>query len=500
MKIFRTLTALVAAAATLTMGACEDTTQDIQGGSTEVELTVNPETIELAADGIAQVVTIETNADTWDFVVAASWLNVEKSDNTLTLSAQQNSSKESREGEVVISAEINGVYAYATLPVKQLGGNGTTTGGDDDFECAVFLELMLEYCDADGDGQISDAEAAAVTEMVLTMDDEDTREPITSLKGIRRFVNLESLDCDCNNITSLDLSGMEKLVYVDCSYNLITDLNIEGCTAMKWVYCYSNKIKDVNIEGCPNIMFFQAYKNNLTKLDFSDMPELVYFDVRLNDLNEVDFSNCPKLQVAAVGTNNIMSLNLEGLPSLYTLGCYENNIATLDLSKLTNLEMLECYSNNLAELDLSANSKLIALTCQRNLLKSLNIEGCNLLKKFDCSVNYLSGELDMSNYPQLTTLNCGANSITAIDVAECTAMTSLTCDNTQITELNVSTLPLLEALVANDCMLKVMDCSNNLSLKTLHLQGNPLEELILSQSQGIADLKVDNFDVITYKE
>ena len=39
MKIFRTLAALVAAAATLTMGACEDTTQDVQGGSTEVELT-----------------------------------------------------------------------------------------------------------------------------------------------------------------------------------------------------------------------------------------------------------------------------------------------------------------------------------------------------------------------------------------------------------------------------------------------------------------------------
>ena len=340
MKIFRTLTALVAAAATLTMVACEDTTQDIQGGSTEVELTVSPEAIELAADGAAQVVTIETNADTWDFVVGASWLNVEKSDNTLILSAQQNSSKESREGEVVISAEINGVYAYATLPVKQLGGNGTTTGGDDDFECAVFLELMLEYCDANGDGQISDAEAAAVTEMVLTMDDEDTREPITSLKGIRRFVNLVSLDCDCNNITSLDLSGMEKLEYVDCSYNLITDLDIEGCTAMKWVYCYSNKIKDVNIEGCKNIMFFQAYKNNLTSLDVSGMQELVYFDVLLNNLRDVNFSNCPKLKVAAVGNNDLISLNLEGLPNLYTLGCYDNNISSLDLSGLPMLNML----------------------------------------------------------------------------------------------------------------------------------------------------------------
>ena len=141
--------------------------------------------------------------------------------------------------------------------------------------------------------------------------------------------------------------------------------------------------------------------------------------------------------------------------------------------------------------------------CSKNELVSTiftGVEGCNLLKKFDCSVNYLSGELDMSNYPHLYTLNCGANSITAIDVEACTAMTTLTCDNTLITELNVSTLTLLESLVANDCMLTVMDCSNNLSLKTLHLQGNPLTSLILAQGQGIADLKVDNFDVISYKE
>ena len=479
MNILRRLTALVAAVATLAFVACEEKDNGVQGGSTEVELTVSPTSVELSADGTAQSVIVETNADSWDFVVGASWLSVEKSGDSLVLSAQKNSGKSSREGEVVIFAETSGTFVQEVVAVKQLGSGSTTGGDDDEFECSVFMELMVEYYDADGDGVISDAEAAAVTEMVLTMTDEDTREPITSLKGIKRFVNLTSLDCDCNNITSLDLSGMEKLEYVDCSYNLITDLNIEGCQ---------------------NIMFFQAYNNNLTKLDFSDLPELIYFDVRLNNLNEVDFSNCPKLQVAAVGTNNIMSLNLEGLPSLYTLGCYENNITTLDVSKLPKLQMLECYSNNLAELDLTANTELTALTCQRNLLTDLNIEGCNLLKKLDCSVNYLAGDLDFSNYPNLYTLNCGANSITAIDVEACTAMTTLTCDNTQITELNVSTLPLLESLIANDCMLTVMDCSNNLNLETLYLQGNPLEELILSQGQGIADLKVDNFDVITYKE
>lgn len=78
-------------------------------------------------------------------------------------------------------------------------------------------------------------------------------------------------------------------------------------------------------------------------------------------------------------------------------------------------------------------------------------------------------------------------------------MTDVACENTQITELNVSTLPLLKSLVANDCLLTEMDCSNNPVLETLYLQGNPLTSLILSQDHGVADLKVDNYEVITYK-
>ena len=78
MNILRRLTALVAAVATLAFVACEEKDNGVQGGSTEVELTVSPTSVELSADGTAQSVIVETNADSWDFVVGASDAELDK--------------------------------------------------------------------------------------------------------------------------------------------------------------------------------------------------------------------------------------------------------------------------------------------------------------------------------------------------------------------------------------------------------------------------------------
>lgn len=498
--MYKKFMAAMAVALTIFATSCDDTTTgDDTQTPVAIELSVSPESLTMTAYGDAVTLEVTTNAENWDFVNATSWLNIRRNDNVLTVSATQNENEDIRKGTILIYATTGASRVEKSVVVEQ-SSKDVNAGGGSVFECPVFEELMLTSFDFDGDGAISTEEAAVVTDLVLTMSDEEEREPITSLKGIEMFVNLVNLDCDCNNITSLDLSGMEKLEYVDCSYNLITEINVSGCTALKWLYAYSNKLEKLYVTGCDNLMFLQAYNNMLTSLDVSGFPSLVYLDLRLNDLRDIDFSNCPKLEIAAIGSNEIMSLNLEGLPELYTLGCYENNISTLDVSALPKLEMLECYTNNLSALDCSKNPELMALTCQRNLLKELNITGCTKIKKLDCSSNYLTGELNVNALSaQLYFLHCGGNGFTAIKADECTQMLDMECANTQITELEVSRLTLLESLVANDCQLKSMDCSNNLALDALYLQGNPLEVLYLAEGQSIVDLKLDNHDIIQYK-
>ena len=494
-RLFIALCAVVAMFAT----ACERGGENNEGGTdVEITLSVSPETIQISALGEEATLDVTTNAKEWYFVNATSWLNIRRHENTLTMLASENTSEEARRGTILIVATSGNTSVEKSVNVEQAAST-TGAGGTSMFECPVFEEIILSNFDFDGDGMLSAEEAARITDLTLTMSDEEEREPITSLKGIKSFVNLVNLDCDCNNITELDLSGLEKLEYVDCSYNLIKTLDVSGCKSLKWLYAYSNRLDKLYVTGCDNLMFLQAYNNSLKEIDVTGFPEMIYLDLRLNDLKEAKFSNCPKLQIAAIGSNQIMSLDLTGLPELYTLGCYENSISSLDVTALPMLEMLECYANNLETLDCSKNPELMALTCQRNMLTELNIEGCAKLKKIDCSSNYLTGELDVNGLNDLYFLHCGGNNYTSVKANSCTLMTDMECANTQITELEVSNLTLLESLVANDCQLKQMDCSNNTKLDALYLQGNPLEVLYLAEGQSIVDLKLDNHDIIQYK-
>ena len=495
----RILSLLIAAMA-LCVTACdgEKTEEEVEQTPVTISLTLSVDKVAFTAEGGIQDVAVISSVNTWDFINAATWLEVEMTDDSLTLIASENKSTQARKGEVVVYATEGTSRAEKIISVEQAASGGTTSDGSLTFECPVFEQMMLESYDRDGDGIISAAEAADVTDMVLTLDETSTNDPITSLKGIKNFVNLVNLDCDGNLLTSLDLSGMEKLEYVDCCYNKIKELNLNGCKSLKWVYCFVNNIDTVHLEGCDNIMFFQAYKNNLTSLNISNRPELIYLDVRLNSLRDIDFTNCPKLNVAAVGSNSLISLNLEGLPELYTLGCYENSIASLDTSSLPNLEMLECYANNISKLDLTANTKLSALTCQRNLISELTIGG-TALKKLDCSSNRLAGVLDMTAYSQLYYLHCGGNELKEVKVTTNTKLEDLSCENTLVEALDVTFLVNLESLVANDCLIKSLNCSKNLKLQKLYLQGNPLTSLVLAKGQTISDLKVDNPEVIIYQ-
>ena len=498
-KILKGILAAVMAVAMLTFVSCEN---GVGGDNGEkASLTVSPTSVTLLSSGSEQFITVETNADDWDFMSGASWLLVEKMNAGLFLRASENTNENERSGELVVFATLNGSRAEQIISVKQLGKNDTPSSGSGLFECPVFESLMLSSYDANGDGTISEVEAEGVTEIdvAYTEENAEEREAITSLKGIKIFKNLQYLYCENNLIKSLDVSGMQKLEYVDCFYNEMETLDVSNCPSLKWVYCFSNKLTSVKVEGSNNMTFFQAYNNKLTSLDFSDMPELYYFDVRLNALRDVDFSNCPKLGIAAVGSNDIASLNLEGLPSLESLGCYSNSIASLDLSKLPKLYMLECYDNNLATLNLSANMALETLNCQNNLLKELVVGNKAIVTTLNCANNYLEGDLDLTDYAALKHLLCGGNNFTSIEVASCTKLEDINCANTSIKALDVSALSLLTSLKANDCLISEMDCSNNSALATLHLQGNPLTSLVLAEGQKINDLKVDNPDVISYK-
>ena len=84
--------------------------------------------------------------------------------------------------------------------------------------------------------------------MDLTYDSEASdRSVIKSLDGIKIFRNLKNLECDFNALTSLDLSGMDKLEYLSCTYNKISSLNLKGCTSLVQFYANVNELTALDL-------------------------------------------------------------------------------------------------------------------------------------------------------------------------------------------------------------------------------------------------------------
>ena len=164
----------------------------------------------------------------------------------------------------------------------------------------------------DSNDTLSAAEIASITTINVS-----SNKDITSLAGIEKFPNLETLWCNGTGITSLDVSKNTALKYLYCYSNAaLTTLNVNGATALKSLYCSSTGISSLDVS-----------KNTaLTTLDCS--------------------------------STGISSLDVNKNTSLTTLNCTSTGISSLDVSKNTNLTSLKCYGTPLAYLNLGTNAGL----------------------------------------------------------------------------------------------------------------------------------------------
>ena len=63
---------------------------------------------------------------------------------------------------------------------------------------------------------------------------------LTSLSGIEYFEALDTLYCNSNQLTSLDVSKNRALIFLSCIDNQLTSLDISNNIALKGLRCYYN--------------------------------------------------------------------------------------------------------------------------------------------------------------------------------------------------------------------------------------------------------------------
>ena len=67
------------------------------------------------------------------------------------------------------------------------------------------------------------------------------------MTGIEAFINLNTLTCSDNLITSLDISGCLALKHLDCSNNLLPSLDVSNNPALEDLHCSSNQLTSLNL-------------------------------------------------------------------------------------------------------------------------------------------------------------------------------------------------------------------------------------------------------------
>jgi Leucine-rich repeat (LRR) protein len=118
---------------------------------------------------------------------------------------------------IILIAELLSQCKKDTIPY--------VTITDDNFLTA----LIKRGVDKNSDSIISNDEAAEITFLDVGSHN------ISDLKGIEAFVNLDTLDCSDNQLTSLDLSNNTALILLSCSDNQLTSLDVSNNTSLTYL-------------------------------------------------------------------------------------------------------------------------------------------------------------------------------------------------------------------------------------------------------------------------
>lgn len=202
---------------------------------------------------------------------------------------------------------------------------------------------------------------------------------------------LDSLPGDPSSITVTTAAQQLELL---CAGRGITDLGgLENFTGLEVLDLSANQIARFEL-SLPELRQLELKVNALTSLDLSGMPKLLWLDVSDNQLASLTGLANVYFQILDISNNALTSLDLATQTSLLSANLSHNHITSVtdsfnhDLSKLRDLVYLDLSDNQLTTI---GPLDAIAFSAQYNrsgALKTLFL-GCN--PSFTCATLALDG-------------------------------------------------------------------------------------------------------------
>ena len=377
------------------------------------------------------------------------------------------------------------------------------------FPDTAFRSYVAAYVDWNEDGQLSPGNRRMVTSLYVS------GRGIRDLRGIEYFSFLEFLNCNSNQLTSLDLSRNTALTVLNCNSNQLTSLDLSKNTALRGLYCSNNQLTSLDVSQNTALTDLSCDNNQLTSLDVSQKAALDlsknsrlntvnaeqnYHEVTLDEGGNVDIAAIPGLEADRMTdlqggyiVGNTLHLDADVLryyydykrpsPSASPSGGYfyisTDNPAyciPIDKEHFPDTAFRSCVA---ASFDRDEDGKLSPF--ERSIITDISvpnqgihdlrgIEYFSFLESLDCSGNQLTG-LDLSANTYLQSLDCSNNANTCLQ--------SLDCSNNALANLELSNLPALQSLNCSNNALLDLDARSLLALQVLDCSKNQLASLDL---------------------
>lgn len=226
-----------------------------------------------------------------------------------------------------------------------------------DIPDAKFRAALLQSgYDLDADGYISPSEAAKIERL------EVSGLALESLKGIESFTNLRYLNAGQNELTSVDLSGLERLEDVYLFKNKLDSLRLRGCRNLRTLDVWGSvSLGELDLQGLTSLRRLDCYSTGIQKLDLRGLARLQKVDAQESFLKELILGDNDELEKLNVRRSYLEFAQLTEAPNLVEADLSRNRLAYLDIRGLEKLRSVDIDNNPLVILKMGGNMSLLRM-------------------------------------------------------------------------------------------------------------------------------------------
>ncbi|ASW75110.1 hypothetical protein IQ37_00600 [Chryseobacterium piperi] len=384
-------------------------------------------------------------------------------------------------------------------------------------EIAKNLNGSYFAIDANGDGEISLLEAQNVKELKIQPKyhqtgnilevDLNENDPILNYEGINNFTNATSFSIERVNVPTqeLNISGINTLKNLSIIFHSsdLHSVNINNCLNLDTLKLSSVRLTNGNIlRQIKNLQldyiqlsyefsgdrFLLTDIENATQLENLELTSYHYsssspdFSLNLSNksnlksvlidgigFNDINLSSCPQLQSVSINPKFSMAYNLLQIGTLDISNC--PLLSTVDFgndysgSGITNLIANNCIS-------------LKKINTLSKFLNTIQVNNCPVLNSIEL---YTASDIQMSNIPNLKKISVDLFTGNSFDASVAT--------NLEYLKLNHS-LPTQHLHQQSIGKLKNIKVKDNLALKKLSINNQPIQNLDVSGLSNLQDLQI----------